>query len=215
MAKNQNVKSNTSQKSKSAYHHGDLFNSLVEAGIVLIREKGPNAFSMRELAKQAGVSHAAPYRHFEDRNALFAAIAEIGFQRLADQMQKAINDHPDDPRQQLLDAGRHYIRLATDNPEINQLMFGGFLDFERVTENQGKVASSAFDGLLQIIQNGVDAGLYRDETTLHLALTVWSTVHGLSMLITGGQLKQKVNSKKELQKTIDIIQNSLLNGLLK
>ena len=200
---------------KKTYHHGDLRNSLIDAAITLVRKQGPNAFSMRELAKQAGVSHAAPYRHFSDKNALFSAIAEIGFQRLAVRMQEAISNNPDNPRQQLLDAGVHYVELATENPEITQLMFGGFIDKNSCSESLTEQADHAFNGLLTIVQNGQDAGLYQKKSSLDLALAVWSLAHGLSMLITGGQLAREINTKNDVTEKILIVENILLQGMLK
>jgi AcrR family transcriptional regulator len=91
------------------YHHGDLRAALIESGTKLLRERGAAALSLREVAKAAGVSHAAPYRHFEDKAQLLAAIAAAGFERLRAAMQKAAADHPEDPRSQLIAAGEAYV----------------------------------------------------------------------------------------------------------
>lgn len=203
-----------SGKQKKSYHHGDLRNSLIDAAIALLRAKGPNVFSMRELAKLAGVSHTAPYRHFEDKNAIFNAIAENGFQLLTERLEQVVSEYPDNPRQQLLEAGVAYVDLATENPEITQLMFGGFIQTDSCSERLQQAADTAFNGLLNIIKKGQEAGIYQQQDTLSLAVAAWSMMHGLAMLVTGGQLTKEISTRKQVMDTVRLVENILLNGML-
>ena len=89
-------------KSISSYHHGDLKKALIDSGVEILSEKGIKNLSLREAARRAGVSHTAPYRHFEDKDALLAAIAEEGFLRLIQKLEAGIAKYPNNPLQ------RHY-----------------------------------------------------------------------------------------------------------
>lgn len=173
---------------KAPYHHGNLRTALLEAGERLLRETGGTGISLRAVAKKAGVSHAAPYRHFEDKHALLAGLAEIGFARLRDAMREVVSDYPDDPRRQIVEAAAAYVRLALESPEMNHLMFGGALPEEAAPESLQVTAREAFQGLLDIIENGARAGLYVDRPSMELAATAWSLVHGLAMLASTGKL---------------------------
>ena len=199
-------------RKKPAYHHGDLRNALVEAALVLIRQHGPNAVSLREVAKQAGVSHAAPYRHFADKHALLAAIAHDGFRRLGQAMADVAARHPD-PRTQFIEAGRAYAELALKNPEIVQLMFGGYLDPSRCSEELREDADKAFQGLLKIIENGKAAGLLKKRNSQELALAAWSMAHGYAMLAIGGQLAEVAPTKKEIDALSRVLCRLLLDGV--
>ena len=86
------------------YHHGDLRNALIQAGLAILAEEGTHALSLRAAARRSGVSHAAPYRHFADKEALLAAIAEQGFNTLAASVRAAIVRFPDSPAAQLEEA---------------------------------------------------------------------------------------------------------------
>src|SRR5438045_6558281 len=107
-----------------AYHHGDLRTALLEAAAELLDEGGPEAVSLRECARRAGVSHAAPYRHFETKDALLFALADEGFGWLAESGAKAM--HGIRNARERLDAyGAAYVRFAIENPARFRLMFGG------------------------------------------------------------------------------------------
>jgi len=174
--------------SRTAYHHGNLGVALLEAGERLLREEGVASLSLRSVAKAAGVSHTAPYRHFADKQALLAALARIGFARLRDGMTAVVDRYPGDPRRQFVESAAVYVRLATENPRMHHLMFGGVLPADAADEAQRQTAREAFEGLVRIIENGRRAGLYVARPPLELAATAWSLVHGLAMLASTGQL---------------------------
>jgi AcrR family transcriptional regulator len=196
---------------KKAYHHGDLRNALLAAAEQLLEKKGVAAVTLREVAKKAGVSHTAPYRHFEDKQALLSALAQIGYQRLADAMLQCIAEANDNPREQLRLASLAYVRLATSHPQMTYLMFGGVLKPFDTEPALQKIAQRAFEGLLQIIRNGQMEGLYKEKDTQSLAMAVWSQMHGLSMLMTSKHLGELSEIEQE-HIASDMVQ-LLFNGL--
>ncbi len=170
---------------KTRYHHGNLRVALLTAAEDMLERDGMVALSLRAVAKRAGVSHAAPYRHFTNKQALLEALADAGFEALERAIDEAAAKHPDDPRQQLLDTGATYVREAVARPQRAQLMFGGSLGFEA---SQG-AAHSAFEALVHVVRRGQKAGLFEPAPTRELVLTVWSAAHGLAMLIVGQQIR--------------------------
>lgn len=195
------------------YHHGDLRAALVDAGTKLLRERGPAALSLREVAKAAGVSHAAPYRHFEDKAQLLAAIAAAGFHRLRAGMARAVAEHPDDPQAQLVAAGEAYVDLAVKHPETMQLMFGGVVDFEKLREQLGDVGPASFGDLVSIVEAGQRAGVLREADTRELTIASWSIAHGLGMLLAGGALGAGRRSQAEARALVSRVIALVLGGL--
>ena len=143
-------------------------------------------------------------------------MAADGFRALAEAMEAAPEEHPDDPITQLRQVGRSYVLLAVRNPEKTMLMFGGVLDFSECGDELRETGERAFQGLLNIVENGQKAGLYGDRDPMTLALSVWSHVHGLSMLHTGGQIAARVPVPDEeaLLGIAEGIGEILWNGLI-
>src|SRR5215472_1507516 len=112
------------------YHHGDLRHALIRAGLALLEEAGAANLDLRKVARKAGVSHAAPYRHFADKQALVAAINEEGFQWLAERIQATLREVPAEPFEQLLGVALAYVRFAQEHPRLMREMFSG-LTIER------------------------------------------------------------------------------------
>src|SRR4051794_39048677 len=108
------------------YHHGDLPRVVVTAALEILRETQSLEFSLRELARRAGVSHNAPYKHFADKRELLAAVSAAGFEMLTKRMVRAITSRSS-AREQLSAMLRAYIDHGVDNPALYRLMFGGYL----------------------------------------------------------------------------------------
>src|SRR5438270_10671304 len=108
-----------------AYHHGNLRTALLEQAERSVREHGVERLSLRELARVVGVSHGAPRRHFADRQALLDALAENGFVRLGAELRAAVHGAGDDFDQRLRVTAAAYIRFATQDPALLELMFAG------------------------------------------------------------------------------------------
>lgn len=202
-----------SGRSAGAYHHGDLRKILVESAEAMLEEGGVESLSLREAARRAGVSHAAPYRHFSARVDLLYAIAERGFSELAAEMQRSAASSPD-PAEQLHESGFAYVRLAIQHPERLKLMFGSGAVAAAAPEATLAAGRSAFQGLENIILAGQERGVFRDGPPNALAMAAWSLVHGAALLITGGQCPpQAIDSEAGLRAFVRPLTACLIEGL--
>jgi AcrR family transcriptional regulator len=171
---------------KRSYHHGNLRKVLLAAGVALIGEVGPKGFTIREVARRAGVSHNAPYRHFQDKDELLAVIAAEGFERLALAMKKhAAAGVTAVDRLRLCACG--YVAFALRWPQHFLVMF----DLPSVPGEHSRhegVGENAFQTLLEFIIESQEEGALPLGTPLPLALMAWSMVHGIAKLATSGNL---------------------------
>ncbi len=108
---------------KTTYHHGDLKNALIQAGIEILSREGLSEFSLRKVARQAGVSHAAPYAHFADKQALIAAISTAGYEKLYRRIEAVLEKYPDDPLKELVEASWSYVSFAFEEPDHFRITF--------------------------------------------------------------------------------------------
>src|SRR5215475_8604929 len=136
------------------YHHGALRPALVAEAVHLLAEGDPAALSLRELARRLGVSPAAPYRHFADKDALLAAVAQEGFERLSAELDAAANAHPDEPLRQLSDTGWAYVHFALSQPQYFQVMFGRAATPQTKYPELLAAGQSAFGVLQRVIDSG-------------------------------------------------------------
>jgi AcrR family transcriptional regulator len=173
------------EKTSSTYHHGDLRRALLDAALDMVRTDGAAQLSLREVARRAGVSHAAPYRHFADKEALLAAVAEEGFRGLHDAMAKAAAASPG-PVEALQATGRAYVAFALDRPAHFKVMFAS--DRARPYPELDAAAACAFGVLVSTLQRGVDAGALVQRPAAELAIPAWSIVHGVAHLLLDGHL---------------------------
>jgi AcrR family transcriptional regulator len=171
---------------RDTYHHGDLKRALTDAALQLVQEKGPKGFTLREVARRAGVSAAAPYRHFADKSQLLAAAATQGFVQLHERLD-ATADATTDLTEQVLAMGRAYVRWAVTHPDYYQVMFGSELD---KTESPEVLTAGlrAFADLLDAIVRCQNAKLLPTGDPLEIAGPIWSLLHGVSMLTIGSDL---------------------------
>ncbi|TNC11012.1 TetR/AcrR family transcriptional regulator [Methylobacterium terricola] len=165
-----------------AYHHGDLRRSLIAAAQALLRTGGIEAVTLREAARQAGVSHNAPYRHFPSREALLAAVAAEGFRILHRAQADAAEGAA--PADRLKAFGRAYLRFAAEDRASFRLMFGGALDPADHPE-LAAVAKRTYGALESVAGDDATPGtgfVGRD------ALRAWALVHGLAHLVADRQI---------------------------
>lgn len=171
---------------KSAYHHGDLKEALVGAALAAVAETGVAGFSLRDLAKRVGVSPAAPYRHFPDKAALLAAVAEQGFHTLTRMMKEAQAVAGSDPVARFQALGITYVRFAVGHRAHFRVMFGPEAAEKAQHPALQQAEAAAFDLCVTAIQDGQAAGRIRSGDAVELALSAWALVHGLSGLILDG-----------------------------
>lgn len=184
------------------YHHGDLKNALIAAGLQLLIEKGVNGLNLREVARRAGVTHAAPYRHFADKEALIAAIAEDGFQRLGERIRTAHTATTGDAATKLTTLGRAYITFALEEPDSFRLMFSHTIAHREQYPALYTAAKAGFLLLQSIIEEGIAAGIFMCADSMALTKSVWSMVHGLATLLVEGQFPLDHNDLQVQQQTI-------------
>lgn len=194
------------------YHHGDLVNALLSAAEGLLVQHGPGGLSLREVARVAGVSHTAPYRHFRDKAALLQALARRGFERLHAAVKDAGASVPHGPEQQLIAAGIAYVQLAVNHAEITQLMFGGTTDpaADAAGDSAGR---DAFAALQTIIESGISAGVFRQREPSELALVAWTSMHGLAMLVTAGLLEYDTDNPAALEQLVGSVASNVIYGI--
>ncbi|MBI5550542.1 MAG: TetR/AcrR family transcriptional regulator [Desulfobacterales bacterium] len=173
------------------YHHGNLSAALIEAALALIMEKGAGALTIREVASRAGVSHAAPYRHFADKSALMAELARQGFDLMVAQMRRRMAAFPKDPLMRLKYCGIGYIEFALAHPAHYRVMFGPWQD-QKSTPEALKVSSSAsFQTLVDAITACQAKGTVHGGDPMAKALSAWSMVHGFAMLVIDGLVHER------------------------
>ncbi|MFP2961166.1 TetR/AcrR family transcriptional regulator [Myxococcus sp. 1LA] len=178
---------------KDSYHHGDLRRALVDATLALISEEDVSAVSLREVARRAGVSAAAPYHHFQDKSALLAAVAEEAFRSLDARMAEALADKDARPDEQLHRLARCYVRFALEHPSHFRVMYSQTLgDAEKYPELHA-AGTSSYRRLLQWAE-AAHTALGGTESSETLAITVWAWVHGLASLWNEGSLHKKTGS---------------------
>ena len=166
-------------KRTKAYHHGDLKAALVACATDILRKEGPEALTLRAVARAAGVSVAAPYRHFADRRQLVAAVAEEGFRRLQQAMLVAMQQGG---RVGLRGVAEAYVRFAHENPAEYQVMFGREManteDLPELRETGRSVLGFVAHGIGMLQK----AGLIGPGDPSLMAVVTWAQLHGLVML---------------------------------
>ena len=167
---------------RRGYHHGNLREALLDAALELIAAKGPAGLAIAEAARLAGVSPAAPYRHFRDADALIAEVAVRGFERFADALTRAWNDGRPDPIHAFEALGRAYLAFARQEPAYYAAMFEARIAAEAHPGLQ--VAGDRAFGVLKDASERLIADLPRESRppALMMALHIWSMSHGIASL---------------------------------
>ena len=187
------------QPSNAVKHSEDLRRTILDASLDLIAKKGLESFSMREVARRAGVSHQAPYHYFADREAILAEIVAEGFAQLRDDMLKALND-AGDARARLTAIGNAYIAFALSHPAHFKLMFRSELVRQERHESADVCAKSAFDVLVATVNNAVGDAHPSEGPTGGVSphvLAAWSLAHGLATLLIEGKLDQYCGKSRQ------------------
>jgi AcrR family transcriptional regulator len=193
---------------KRPYHHGNLSDALLEAGLRLIEEKGIQALTLREIGAAAGVSRMALYRHFADKAALLGAISEAGFLRFADKLDEA-RARSRDFGSQLSAMALAYVRFAAEHRAHYEVMFGSATEVSRPIRAASEAARRAFGILQQTIREGQDAGAVREGDSETIARYVWAQVHGISSLRLEHDLSEGGAGARFVLFCADLLQSGL------
>ena len=167
------------------YHHGNLRRTVIDTAMAMLHESRNWQFTLREVARRAGVSHAAPYRHFPDKAALLSEMTLLGFDRLREALTAAKPARPQSIRDEFLTVARAYVRFGTSNPALYRLMFGGD-EGKAADVHLNERALAAFGVLLELLERGQAEGVLRKRDVRGQAAACWALMHGITMLTIDG-----------------------------
>lgn len=194
-ARAKTTSSTTKGGARTSYHHGDLRRAILDAAHQELDAVGPAAFSMREVARRAGVSHAAPAHHFPTKDDLLAALGVDGFRLFADALRAASDEGGDVPRARLLAMGRGYLRFAREHPGLFKLMWGAMPMSHCAQWRQP--SNDAFMVLVDAVARvRAEAGF--SGSPLGDAMLQWTFVHGLAKLEADMPSEQEIASYDEI-----------------
>ena len=172
------------------YHHGDVRNVLLQQAENILIDEGPAGLSLRRLARLTGVSEAAPYRHFDGKDGILAAVAITAFERFAEQLETAAAS-TENHEERIMALGAAYVQFAVENPQHFRLIFGR----ERPPLDQYPELRDAADNAFDVLQRAVTSVDRKAEMTLaeaasayNRALAAWSRAHGIAMLVIDGMI---------------------------
>ena len=198
-------------RSRGAYHHGNLREAILQAALRLVETVGPGGLTLRATARLAGVSQAAPYRHFASKEALLAAVAEEGFRAMI-AMQRDSARNKSDPIEGFQALGLAYIGFASSHPSHFRVMFAPEVADKLAYPALAKAAAEAFGLLVDVIAECQRAGKVKEGDPKELALAAWSVVHGFSALVVNRQLSELYPVQvEEMAKSVT---QSLFDGLV-
>lgn len=166
---------------KAKYHHGDLREALIFAVLKLVQEQGADNFSLADACRQAGVSTAAPYRHFRDRNEILAEVSARGFAMLNQMAAEAVERHGKGTQESITEMATNYVKFAVEQQGLFRLMFGQnpALTADPLVRETGR---TCFGYLINHISNYCEANGF--EGDVHdIALKLWTFVHGAASLL--------------------------------
>lgn len=178
---------------KEHYHHGDLKTEMIQKGIQLLNEVGYEGFSLRKVAVMCGVSHAAPYKHFKSKEELILAIAQEVSDSFKAALEEAVQMYPDDPENQIIELGKCYVKFMVENPDYMRFIF---IDPNQKAIDMAHESDCSTDPY-DVFQNSalsyltwLNANPQNQAVDL---LTMWSLVHGYSMLIVNNNISKPDN----------------------
>jgi AcrR family transcriptional regulator len=179
---------------KRAYHHGDLKDQLVAAAEAIILERGVNGFTLREAARRAGVSPAAPAHHFKDAKGLLAEVVLRGFREFGEALDAADKHGGEDPYKRLLEQGAAYVNFTLRHPARFQLMWA-IGKYDAAYPGLAETSHRAFLVLERAVRAATEGGSAPlSPDSMGYLLAVWSIVHGFSHLVMSGELDGLVKS---------------------
>jgi AcrR family transcriptional regulator len=195
------------------YHHGDLRNALLDEALEVLRAEGSANFTLRDLARRVGVSHAAPYAHFPDKRALLAAVATLGFRELSARMRAAV-EATADPLERLAAIGLAYVRFGCEEPAHYRLMFT--VPELRRYDGLPELEHAAYDAF-GVVQHTL--GALHDDALIrpgdrHLdAVAAWSLAHGVTLLLIDARAGIDTRSPEQVERLVRTSIATMIAGL--
>jgi AcrR family transcriptional regulator len=188
---------------KKTYHHGDLKNALIKAGVEILAKDGVSGLSLRKVAGRAGVSHAAPYSHFADKQALIAAISTEGFRQLHERVSGVAEEYKTKPSMQLVEVAWTYVQFAMNDRDRFKVMFSGVLEKEKEYPEFVAESQRNFQLVKMIVEANQAAGVLRSGPSDLMALSAWGIIHGFIMLLLEGQIPHTILEQKSLRELVE------------
>jgi len=194
------------------YHHGDLKNALIKAGVEILSKEGIEGLSLRKVAQRAGVSHSAPYSHFPDKQSLIAAISTEGFNQLYAELDAAVVAYPKDAKKQLQQGALAYVQFALDNVDTFKIMFSGVLEKEKEYPAFVDISHKTFQRVVDVVRACQEAGILRSTPAEMMAVAVWGQVHGIVSLALEGQISHSVLDHHAIQDLVSFAVEQMISS---
>jgi AcrR family transcriptional regulator len=195
----------TTPPTRDRYHHGDLRRSLIQAGREVLAERGLDALTLREVARRAKVSQAAPYHHFADKADLVSAIVQHGFEDFAGTLRAGADEVDGGALQRLTGMGLAYVRFAVANPALFRLLFRpelrGRTREEPAAEAMERAGSAAYQVFLDAVRATVEEGSVQGSVE-DVAVAALSIVHGLATLLVDGPVDLRQRPPNKLARVV-------------
>ena len=195
------------------YHHGNLHDALIIAAASLIEESGSTDFAMIDAARVAGVSSAAPYRHFKDKEALLEEVCRVAFIALTESAESTATKHPGGSSELIVALGQDYVRFVTSHPQFYDLMWGR-VGIRAMESPQVNLQSSGFYVLAGAVQDWCESRGVSNTDPVDLATKLWAMVHGLSGLALSHHL-EKFLPEVDINSMVESSCHTFLDGLEK
>ncbi len=194
------------------YHHGDLKNALIKAGVEILSKEGIEGLSLRKVAQRAGVSHSAPYSHFPDKQSLIAAISTEGFNQLYAELDAAVLAYPKNPKKQLLQGALAYLQFALNNTDTFKIMFSGVLEKEKEYPAFVEISHKTFQRVVDVVRACQEAGILRSTSPEMMAVAAWGQVHGIVSLALEGQISHAVLDGHAIEEVISFAVEQMISS---
>jgi len=193
------------------YHHGDLKNALIDAGINILRQEGVRGLSLRNAAKQAGVSHSAPYAHFKDKQALIAAISTRGLQHLYQEVSRIAARYRAQPAAQLFEVAWAYTEFCINDTGLFNIIFSSILEREHDYPEFVDISHQNFALIVDVIENNQQARILRQGDPKLTAVSIWSMVHGFISLVLERQIPSSILREYSIKELLHKVLHQFIN----
>jgi AcrR family transcriptional regulator len=205
--------SSSRPKKSGKYHHGDLREALVHAALRALEHGRVEDLSLRALGRDLGVSPRAPYRHFATKESLLAAVAVEGLRRWETFVTPRVAAAGPSPVAQVRAISEAYVLFAVEHPAAFRVMYAPYATVEEGSPELVRARSEGHRAGLDVIIAGQKAGLLRAGDPMQLALGLWTSMHGLAVLLTEGQLG-RYDRPIDAAKLSELVSGLMLEGLL-
>lgn len=192
----------TGTMASSSYHHGDLKNALINAGVAILAEEGVGGLGLRNVARKAGVSHSALYAHFADKQSLIAAISTEGLKQLCAGIEEGLAAHRAEPAALLVEISLRYLRFALEEPDRFKLMYSSVLDKEQAFPDFIDYTHRSFEKYVEVIALCQEGGVLPPGPLELTALCLWAGVHGIATLAVENQVPHGVLDVYSLEEMV-------------